>query len=197
MQHKILLVDDDRLILGAIGKGLKLAGYDVYIASSGVEALQQAITNPPDLAILDICIPDLSGIELAQHLLLQDKCLPVVFLTAYSDDETMQEAFNTGYVTYLVKPCSLQQLILTVESVLEKTKEIAELKEQKKHLDKALSQSRDIAIAVGMIMNEFKLEQNQAFEKLRKTARASRKKVALLAAELIQQAEKHERFNLL
>jgi two-component system, response regulator PdtaR len=196
MQSKVLLVDDDKLILSTISKGLRLAGYLVTAAGSGHEALDCVVTDPPDIAILDIRMPDLNGIELAQHLISLNKELPIIFLSAYSDDEILKEAFDSGCITYLVKPCSVQQIALTVESVLKQVQEITELKEQNYHLDNALSQSRDIAIAIGLIMQEYQLEKDVAFSKLRNAARTDRKKVVTLAGELIRQVQNKEPIKL-
>ncbi len=188
MKKKVLLVDDDRLILSSMRKGLSLSGYDVFSALSAEDAISLAVSDQPDVAIVDIRMPGLNGIELARHLILKLN-LPVIFLSAYSDEETITEAIDCGCMSYLVKPCSLQQVILTIESVCEKANEIKQLKEHNRHLDNALTQSRDICIAIGLFMHQYDLDQEQAFEKLRQNARSSRRKVSELAREIVLRGE--------
>lgn len=185
MKKTILLADDDRLILGTMSRGLRLSGYDVVEAASGEAAIQLAHDEKPDIAVLDIRMPEITGIDVAKHL-VQILDIPVIFLSAYSDEETVKAAIASGCMNYLVKPCSLEQVILTIEAVLERNKEMIHLKSENKQLDLALSQSRSICIAIGLIMKNHLLTEEAAFEYLRKNARNQRRKVAELAQEVIQ-----------
>ena len=185
MNKTILLADDDRLILGTMSRGLRLSGYNVLEAASGDTAIKLAQDQKPDIAVLDIRMPEMTGIEVAKHL-VQVLDVPVIFLSAYSDEDTVKAAIASGCMNYLVKPCSLEQLILTIEAVLERNKEIINLKYENKQLDKALSQSRSVCIAIGLIMKNQLLTEEAAFEYLRKNARDQRRKITELAEEVIQ-----------
>src|ERR1700741_5001659 len=101
----ILLVDDDILILGLMSKFLQLAGYDARMASSGQMALDMILESgrEPDLALLDINMPGMSGLELAKRL-QAETTVPVMFLSASDDDEIVRQAAQAGAVGYLVKP---------------------------------------------------------------------------------------------
>ncbi|WP_341325519.1 response regulator [Methylotuvimicrobium sp. KM2] len=185
MNKTILLADDDRLILGTMSRGLRLSGYNVLEAASGDTAIKLAQDQKPDIAVLDIRMPEMTGIDVAKHL-VQVLDVPVIFLSAYSDEDTVKAAIASGCMNYLVKPCSLEQLILTIEAVLERNKEIINLKYENKQLDKALSQSRSVCIAIGLIMKNQLLTEEAAFEYLRKNARDQRRKITELAEEVIQ-----------
>jgi len=190
MKKSILLMDDNILILSTLAKGLKLSGYQTFTAKSGAEALKIVDSVTIDIAVLDICIPGECGIGIARQI-ISDHVIPVIFLSAYSDEEIVSEAVSSGCMNYLVKPCSLEQLCLTIESVYEKAKEFKQLKEHNEHLNKALSQSQDICIATGLLMKEYDLDQKQAFEKLRTLARSSRCKITDLAKEFISTCKKN------
>ncbi len=185
MNKTILFADDDRLILGTMSRGLRLSGYNVLEAASGDTAIKLAQDQKPDIAVLDIRMPEMTGIDVAKHL-VQVLDVPVIFLSAYSDEDTVKAAIASGCMNYLVKPCSLEQLILTIEAVLERNKEIINLKYKNKQLDKALSQSRSVCIAIGLIMKNQLLTEEAAFEYLRKNARDQRRKITELAEEVIQ-----------
>ena len=80
----ILIVDDDRLILATMSKGLHQAGYEVLQAASGEEAYRIALESKPDLAVLDVRMPNMTGIQLAR-LLREQTQVPFIFLSAYGD----------------------------------------------------------------------------------------------------------------
>jgi len=178
------LVDDDILVLSSMARGLKLSGYQTFTAKNGLEALDIVGSVAIDMAILDIRIPGECGTEIAKQL-IESKGIPVIFLSAFSDEEIVSRAVSSGCMNYLVKPCTLEQIKLTIESVFEKAKEIKSLKEQNKHLNIALTQSQDACIATGLLMKEYNLNQQQAFEKLRTLSRSSRRKISDLANEII------------
>lgn len=184
MKKSILLVDDDILILSTLATGLKSLGYHAFTAKSAAEAVNIVNSVLIDVAVLDIFMPGESGTGLARQL-ISDHDMPVIFLSAYSDDEIVSEAISSGCMNYLVKPCSLEQLKLTIESVYKKAKEFKQLKEHNEHLNKALSQSQDVCIATGLFMKEYDLNQKQAFEKLRSLARSSRCKISDVANKYI------------
>ena len=104
----ILVVDDDRLILATLAKGLRQADYGVSEANSGEDALRLASAVKPDLALLDMRMPGMSGIELAQRLTSDE--IPFIFLSAYGDAEIVKQAAEHGALGYLVKPLDVPQI---------------------------------------------------------------------------------------
>jgi response regulator NasT len=113
----ILVVDDDRLVLAALSEGLRAAGYRVTGAASGDDALAMASRNAPDLALLDVRMPGMDGIELGRRLReLAD--VPFLFLSAYGDRETVGQAVEEGALGYLVKPLDIAQILPAIDAAL-------------------------------------------------------------------------------
>ncbi len=185
---KVLLADDDRLVLVTLSNGLRKAGYDILEASSGEEALVVCEEHQPDLAILDIRMPGLSGIETAQKFNC-DYNLPFLMLSAYSDDELVKEAVSVGALGYLVKPLDVPQIVPTIEAALERSSDIGKLKNSEFHLNRALHIGRNTSTAVGLLMERYRLTSENAFDMLRRHARSQRRKVIDVATDIVAAAE--------
>lgn len=185
---EILLVDDDRLILSTLGIGLRRAGYGVKEANSCEAALALAKSTRFDIAILDIGMPDMSGIELAA-LLLNDHDLPAMFLSAYSNGDTVDEAVAKGGLGYVVKPIDVPQLIPALEASLARARDLQALVKLKGQLEQALGSGRDTSTAVGILMERHKLGRQAAFNALRAHARARGQRIEDLAKELVEAME--------
>lgn len=117
MGHKILLVDDDTLLLDSVRYSLGRAGYSILTATNSNEALTLARKSPPDLAILDISLPDTDGLRLCRAL-QADRALPVIFLTAHNREMDVILGFDHGADDYVTKPFSMLELAVRVSSVL-------------------------------------------------------------------------------
>jgi response regulator NasT len=183
------MVDDDRLILTIIAKGLTSAGYQVSKAESADEAENLLMSGEkPDLILLDVNMPGRSGLELAV-LLNKLYFIPFILLTAYNDNAIVEQAAANGAMSYLVKPVEVSQLIPTIETAWLRAQDIKELRENGNQLQTALSAERDISIAVGITMAQYRVDRRAAFEKLRKTARSQRRRLSDLANEIINACE--------
>jgi len=187
-QRHILVVDDDRLVLAALSEGLRGAGYRVNGASSGEDALGIAGRDAPDLALLDVRMPGMSGIELGRKL--RERGIPFLFLSAYGDQEIVRQAAEEGALGYLVKPLDIQQIVPSIEAALSRAAEIRKLRETEAQLNVALAGSREISMVVGLLMQRDRLDRARAFELLRSHARSQRRPVAEVAGELLSSAEK-------
>ena len=180
----ILIVDDDRLILTGLANGLEERGYVVHKAATGEEAVALANTARPDLILMDIRLPGISGIEAAR--LIRDKVnVPVIFLTAIDDEEVVRVAIALGSINYLVKPITISQLVPAIENALARSRDISKLRSSEEHLSTALRQSRDISVAIGMLMERHNATAEEAFEMLRSHARQTRLKTADIAKDVI------------
>ena len=180
----ILIVDDDRLILSGLASGLEERGYVVHKAATGEEAVALADTVQPDLVLMDICLPGISGIEAAR--LIRDKVnVPVIFLTAIDDEEVVRVAIALGSINYLVKPITISQLVPAIENALARSRDISKLRSSEEHLSTALRQSRDISVAIGMLMERYNISAEDAFEMLRSHARSTRLKTVDIAKDVI------------
>lgn len=187
-RRKVLLVDDDRLILATLSSSLERAGYAVRSCGSAEEARRLIEVEKPDMAILDIRMPGESGLELARHLLLNPG-VPFIFLTAYSEAPIVQEAVGQGALGYLVKPVDLPQLVPAIEAALARAADLGNLRATGQQLQTALNESREVSMAVGLIMERRKLGRHEAFEELRTAARSRRRKIVEVAEELLSGIE--------
>jgi response regulator NasT len=184
----ILLVEDDRLVLATLTRGLDDEGFEVSAAQTAAEAVGLLAKRSPDLALLDVRLPDGSGIDLAKHL--KDRAgVPFLFLSAYGDLDVVQRAVDLGALGYLVKPVDVAQLVPELRAALARAGEITALREVEDQLRTALEQGREASIAVGILMERFHLDREGAFELLRDRARSERRKLAGLAHEILQAAE--------
>jgi AmiR/NasT family two-component response regulator len=187
-QRHVLVVDDDRLVLAALAEGLRGAGYRVTGAASAEDALAAAGREVPDLALLDVRMPGMSGIELGGRL--REVGVPFLYLSAYGDREAVDNALEEGALGYLVKPLDIQQIVPSIEAALVRARDLRKLRETEAQLSAALSGTREISMAVGLLMMRDRLNREDAFEVLRANARAQRRTVVEIAKELLGSAEK-------
>lgn len=106
----ILVIDDDRAIRLMVERGLTAVGFDVRSASTAEEGLEMVRRCPPDVALVDVYLPEMNGLELYRKLRALDRKLPIIFITADNSSETTIEAMRLGAFDYLAKPLNLEQL---------------------------------------------------------------------------------------
>lgn len=181
---KILVVDDDLVVLATVSMGLRQAGYQVLQVDSGELAVQICRREEPDLAILDMRMPGMSGIEVAQ-VLKKETRTPVVFLSAFCDEDIVQAAAETGALGYLVKPIEISRLVPAIEVALARAEEFGKLEQDKANLSDALDRNREIDVAIGLVMQRYHLDRAAAFELLRTYSRKRCCKIRETAQRLI------------
>ena len=121
---EILVVDDDRDVAQSIELALRRHGFRVVLAHSGVEALKLLRRYRPDLVLLDVLMPGMSGIEVCRRLRADENTaeMPIIFLTARGQERDRIEGLRAGADDYLSKPFNLEELILRVKAVLRRAK---------------------------------------------------------------------------
>jgi response regulator NasT len=112
-----------------------------------------------------------------------------MMLSAYSDTHLVEQATECGALGYAVKPLDVLQLVPAIEAALARANELQALRAARQQLQAALDGERDISIAVGITMMQYRLKRSDAFELLRKSARTRRRKMADLAREIIHAGE--------
>jgi DNA-binding response OmpR family regulator len=124
MMAEILVVDDDRDVAQSIELALRRRGFRVTLAHSGVEALKLLRRYRPDLVLLDVLMPGMSGIEVCRRLRADENTaeMPIIFLTARGQERDRIEGLRAGADDYLSKPFNLEELILRVKAVLRRAK---------------------------------------------------------------------------
>jgi DNA-binding response OmpR family regulator len=120
----VLLVDDERDLLSLLDFNLRAAGFETVLATTGEQALAQLRRRVPDLVVLDLMLPDLSGTEVCRQIKSdpRTKHVPVVMLTAKGDEVDRVVGFEIGADDYVTKPFSPRELALRVQSVLRRAR---------------------------------------------------------------------------
>ena len=188
VQSRVLVVDDDRLVLANLAEGLEQAGFAVSKATTGEEAIRVCGEKAPDLVIMDVRLPGLSGIEAARKI-RETSETPVFFLSAFDEENVVKQAVAEGGLGYLVKPVRLNQLLTSIKAALARAADLKALKTTEENLRIALRGDRHISVAVGVLMERHRLLAAEAFEFLRKRARSRRQNVSETADELIAAVE--------
>ncbi len=114
----VLIVEDDRAILRGLEENLSFEGHTVHPVLRGDQALPRISTVRPDLLILDVMLPGLSGFEICRHVRRTDRRLPILLLTARSEDVDKVMGLDLGADDYLTKPFSLSELLARVRALL-------------------------------------------------------------------------------
>jgi len=182
---RILVAEDETIIRLDLKALLERAGFQVCAeARDGVEAVELARTEKPDLAILDVKMPRLDGIEAAKRI-LDERPIPIVMLTAYGQEELVSRAVEAGVFGYLVKPFREQDLVPAIATARARHEELQALREEAESLAEALAARRAIERAKGLLMAKEGLTEQQAFERLRRASQISGRPLKVVAEALI------------
>lgn len=171
---KILVVDDDRLVLATLSYGLTQAGFEVIDADNGDDAILLAREHRPELALLDIRMEGLTGFDVAAYLreYLQT---PFMFLSAFADEATVAKVKELGAVAYLVKPLDISQIVPAVEAAFARSAPTAgapapaEAVPPPSEFPALLDPT---ALAVGVLMHRYSLPRDDALRRLTSLAAA-------------------------
>ena len=193
---KILVVDDDRLVLATVSHGLAQAGYEVIDADNGDDAILLAREHKPDLALLDIRMEGLSGFDVAAYL--RDHLrVPFRCLSAFADDATVQQVKALGAVAYLVKPLDIGQIVPTVAAAFANLPSRTALAAGTLPLappravpvPAAGPDSDLVPLAVGVLMHRYSLQRGQALARLQKLASDEQLSLVDQASRLLDAVE--------
>ena len=119
-KHRILVVDDSSTIRSIVKDAFEKSGFNVMVAENGMDAFKQIQSNPPDLILSDIDMPEMSGIELCNKVREDPshEAIPFVIMSANDNRATMRKLLERGVSAYLVKPFNMEQMVITVEKLL-------------------------------------------------------------------------------
>ncbi|MGA9761741.1 MAG: response regulator [Gaiellaceae bacterium] len=182
---RLLIAEDETIIRLDLRELLERAGFEVCAeARDGLEAVELARTEQPDLAILDVKMPGLDGIEAAKRI-LEERPIPIVILTAYSQQELIARAVEAGVYGYLVKPFRESDLLPAIETARARHTELMALREEADSLAEALAARKLVERAKGLLMDKEKLNEQDAYARLRKASQLSGKPIRVVAEALI------------
>jgi response regulator NasT len=184
-QARVLVAEDETIIRLDLRAQLEEAGYVVCAeARDGSEAVELARTLQPDIAVLDVKMPTLDGIEAARRI-LSDRSIPIVMLTAYKDEELVRRAAKAGIFAYLVKPFRPNELLPTIETAVARHQEMSDLRTEAGRLADALAARKAIERAKGLLMEREGISEAQAFARLRRASQASGQPMKAIADAIV------------
>ncbi len=182
---RILIGEDETIIRLDLRDLLERAGFDVCAeAKDGLEAVELARSEAPDLAILDVKMPKLDGIEAARRI-MDERPIPIVMLTAYGQEELVARAVEAGVFGYLVKPFRESDLLPAIHTARARHDELAALREEAESLAEALAARKSIERAKGLLMQKEGISEDDAFARLRRASQVSGRSLKVIADALI------------
>ena len=194
---KILVVDDDRLVLAMVTHGLAQAGYDVIDADNGDDAILLAREHRPDLALLDIRMEGKSGFDVAQYL-REALQTPFVFLSAFSDEQTVAKVQALGALAYLVKPLEVEQIVPAIDAAFARARGLraaagplppAGVDAARPAPAEAAELEAVVPLAVGVLMHRFSLTRGDALARLRRAAAAEGRSLQAQSERVVRAVE--------
>ena len=184
-QVKILIAEDETIIRLDLRTLLEATGFEVCgEAKDGEEAVALAREHEPDLAIMDVKMPRLDGIEAARRI-LDERQIPIVMVTAYGQEELVSRAVEAGVFGYLVKPFREQDLVPAIETARARHAELAAVREEAESLAEALAARKAIERAKGLLMEKEALTEAEAFERLRRASQVSGRPLKVIADAIL------------
>jgi response regulator NasT len=182
---RILVAEDETIIRLDLRALLESAGFDVCAeAKDGEEAVELARSAEPDLAVLDVKMPRLDGIEAARRI-LEERPIPIVMLTAYGQEELVSRAVEAGVFGYLVKPFREQDLLPAIAAARARHDELQTVRAEAESRADAHAARKVIERAKGLRMGKEKLGEQEAFARLRKASQASGRPLKVIAEAVV------------
>ena len=182
---RILIAEDETIIRLDLRALLEKAGLEVCAeARDGEEAVALARSERPDLAIMDVKMPRLDGIEAARRI-LDERPIPIVMLTAYGQDELVSRAVEAGIFGYLVKPFRETDLLPAIATARARHEELTALREEAESLADALAARKAIERAKGLLMAKEGLTEEEAFARLRKASQIAGRPLRVIAEAVV------------
>jgi response regulator NasT len=191
MPTRIIIAEDDTLIRIDLKEELQRQGYLVVgDVGDGLSAVNLSRELRPDLVVMDIRMPEMDGIEAAE-ILTREKLAPVVLLTAFSDEELIQRAREVGVIHYVTKPWRSSDLKPAIEIALSRFQEFRAIESRVKDLEDSLATRKVVEKAKGVLMEQYKISEQDAFRRIQKASMNNRKSMKEVAEAILLAEELH------
>lgn len=188
MSTRIVIAEDEAIIRLDLRETLEDEGYKVVgDCGRGDEAVELVRSHKPDVAILDIKMPGMSGLE-AALLISNEKICPVVMLTAFSQREIIEQARDAGALAYLVKPFQRADLVPAIELAIARFGEMRALTGEVEALGAQLEVRKLVDRAKGILIDKFRMTENDSFSYIQKMAMSERTRMGDIAGRIISGA---------
>ncbi len=184
-----MIAEDETIIRLDLAAMLQRAGFEVVAeASDGLEAVDLAASSAPDIALLDVKMPGLDGIDVARKI-LEQRPIPVVIVTAFSEREVVERAIEAGVFGYLVKPFREGDLLPAIETARARHAELEELRAESDDLRDALAARKAIERAKGLLMARDDLTESEAFGRMRRASQQTGRSMREIAEAIVATLE--------
>jgi AmiR/NasT family two-component response regulator len=184
-QPRILIAEDEAIIRLDLRSLLGANGFDVCgEARDGEEAVALARSLEPDVAIMDVKMPRLDGIDAARKI-LEERPIPIVMLTAYGQEELVSRALEAGVFGYLVKPFREQDLLAAIRAASTRHEELSAARKEAESLAEALAARKAIERAKGLLMAKDGLSEDEAFVRLRTASQVTGRPLRVIAEAVV------------
>ncbi len=185
MKTRVVIAEDEAIIRLDLRETLEEEGYEVVGETGrGDEAVELVRDLAPDVAILDIKMPGLDGLEAARAISAERRAA-VLILTAFSQRDLIEQARDAGALAYLVKPFQRSELIPALEVALGRFREIQALFDQNASLEDQLETRKVVDRAKGLLMDQHGLSESNAFSWIQKRAMQDRRPMRAVAEDVI------------
>ncbi len=182
----VLIADDEHLMAEGLANAMSRLGYHVQgPVADGESAVRLARESGPDIALLDISMPGIGGLEAARQI-WEELAIPSVIVTAYADPGYVDEAAQAGVFGYLVKPVEAAALRAAVEVALRRAGTHEDLADRVDQLERSLASRRAVEQAKWKLIESRGMTENDAHAWLQREARASRRRLADVAQEVLE-----------
>ena len=189
VKRRVVVAEDESLIRMDIVETLRDQGFEVVgEAGDGNKAVELATELKPDLMVMDIKMPDLDGLSAAEKI--AELRIPVVLLTAFSQQELITRAAEVGAMAFLVKPFSPQDLLPAIEIALSRHSQLLTLEAEIHDLGERLETRKLVERAKGVLSEKMKLTEPEAFRWIQKASMDRRLSMADVARTVLDQLEK-------
>lgn len=186
MGKTILICDDEPVIRRNLRAMLEDIGFDeVLECGDGKRAVEMALASFPDMAILDITMPEMDGISAVIEIRKKLK-IPIMLLTNAYDVQTAKRAAECGVAAFLTKPLRQQDLLPAIEMALAHTEEVEGLKEKVEDLKETIENRKIIEKAKGLLMEQGRISEAEAYRVMQKLAMDKRKSLRQVADGIIK-----------
>ena len=183
---KVLIAEDETLIRLDLKGMLENAGLEVCAeAKNGVEAVELAASTAPDIAVLDVKMPRLDGIEAARKI-LDERPMPIVLVSAFTEQSLVRRAAEAGVYGYLAKPFREEDLLPAIATARARFDQLAAVREEAESLSEALAARKLIERAKGLLMESQGLNEQDAFARLRRASQVSGRPMRVIAEAIIE-----------
>lgn len=186
---RVVIAEDEPLVTQTLTEQLRHLGHRVIgEAANGEEVVNMVLDARPDLVIMDIKMPKLSGLQ-ASRTIMEKAPVPIILLTAYTDDAFIEEAASVGAMAYLVKPVDERDLVPAIRLAVSQFEQLQSLRREVDDLREALETRKLVERAKGVLMRRLNLTEEEAFNRIQRQARNRQAKMRDIAKAIIEADE--------